>query len=63
MVDFYLSSEAQAIYARSAHGIVVDRLDEKLAPDVEALANVKPLAPEDFTTIQQRLDQAIAIYK
>lgn len=63
LVDFYLSEEAQAVYAKSAHGIVVEKLEERLTPDVAALANVKPLVPEDFTTIQQRLDQAKAIYK
>ena len=63
LVDFYLSEEAQAVYAKSAHGIVVEKLDEKLPPEVEALARVKPLVPEDFTKIQERLDQAKAIYK
>ncbi len=63
LVDFYLSEEAQAVYAKSAHGIVVEKLEEKLAPEVEALARVKPLVPEDFTKIQERLDQAKAIYK
>lgn len=63
LVDFYLSDEAQTIYAKSAHGYVVESISEKLTPEVEALANVKPLVAEDFTTIQERLDQAKAIYK
>ena len=63
LVDFYLSEEAQAVYAKSAHGIVVENLEENLAPEVEALSRVKPLVAEDFTKIQERLDQAKAIYK
>ena len=63
LVDFYLSDEVQTIYAKSAHGIMVDKITEQLAPEIEALANVKPLAAEDFSTIQERLDQAKAIYK
>ncbi len=63
LVNFYLSDEAQTIYAKSAHGYVVDKITENLAPDIEALASVKPLVPEDFTKIQVRLDQAKAIYK
>ena len=63
LVDFYLSDEVQTIYAKSAHGIMVDKIAEKLAPEIEALANVKPLVAEDFSTIQERLDQAQAIYK
>jgi len=36
-IDFYLSEEAQAVYAESAHGIVVEKREEKLAPEVEAI--------------------------
>jgi iron(III) transport system substrate-binding protein len=45
LLDFYLSEEGQAIYAREAHGIVVKELAEKLPPEVEALARVKLMVP------------------
>ena len=63
LADFYLSDEAQTIYAKTGHGIMRDAIAAKLSPDIELLANVKPLAVEDFSTIQERLDQAKAIYK
>ena len=63
MTDFYLSEEAQAIYAQSGHGIAVDHLDAKLPPETEALANVKPLVTEDFSRIDEMYAKAREIYK
>lgn len=63
LANFYLSDEAQAIYAKSGDGIVVSNLKEKLPPDLEALANVKPLAPEDFSRIDEFYKYAREIYK
>jgi len=63
MADFYLSDEAQLIYAKSAHGIVVKSLSEKLPPDIEKLANVTPLVDEDFTRINKMFSEAKDIYK
>ncbi len=63
LADFYLSDEAQSIYAKEAHGIVVDHLDEKMPPDIEAIMNAKPLAGEDFKRIDEMYDLAKQIYK
>lgn len=63
MANFYLSDEAQLIYAKSSHGVVVNTLSEKLAPDIEALANVTPLVDEDFTRINAMFALAKEIYK
>jgi iron(III) transport system substrate-binding protein len=63
LANFYFSDIAQAVYANDGHGIVISDLKEKLNPEAEALANVKPLVPEDFTRIQQMFDHAKAIYK
>ena len=63
LADFYLSDEVQTIYAKEAHGIVVDRLDEKVSPDIEALMNAKPLAGEDFKRIDEMYDLAKQVYK
>ena len=63
LADFYLSDEAQSIYAREAHGIVVENLAEKMPPDIEAIMNAKPLAGEDFKRIDEMYDLAKQIYK
>ncbi len=63
LADFYLSDEVQAIYANSAHGIVVEKLDARLPPEVAALANVTPLVAEDFSTMDERYAQAKEIYR
>jgi iron(III) transport system substrate-binding protein len=63
MADFYLSDEVQSIYARTAHGITVEKLDKPLPPEMEKLTNVTPLVPEDFSTIDERFKQAKEIYK
>ncbi len=63
LADFYLSDEVQAIYAKEAHGIVVDHLDEKVSPDIEALMNAKPLTGEDFKRIDEMYDLAKQVYK
>lgn len=63
LADFYLSDEVQAIYAKSGDGIVVKNLAEKLPPDIEALANVKPLTGEDFSRIDEFYKYAREIYK
>jgi iron(III) transport system substrate-binding protein len=63
MANFYLSGEAQAVYARSGHGITVMNLAEKLPPEIEKLANVPPLVDEDFTRIDEMFANAREIYK
>jgi iron(III) transport system substrate-binding protein len=60
--NFYFSDTAQAVYANDGHGIVISDLKEKLNPEAAALANVKPLVPEDLTRIQVMLDRAKEIY-
>ncbi len=60
--DFYLSDEAQEIYADTGHGIVISDLKAKLAPEVALLADVKPLVAEDFTRIDPYLQLAKEIY-
>jgi iron(III) transport system substrate-binding protein len=61
--NFYLSDEAQTIYAKTGHGIVVEKLNETLSPELDALANVKPLVAEDFTRINEMFALAKQIYK
>jgi iron(III) transport system substrate-binding protein len=63
LANFYLGEEAQAIYAKTGHGIVIKNLKEKLSPEMEALAHVKPLVAEDFTRIDQHFKNAKEIYK
>ena len=63
LADFYLSDEVQAIYAKEGHGIVVARLDEKLPAEIEAMIDVKPLAPENFAKIDEMYARAKEIYK
>jgi iron(III) transport system substrate-binding protein len=63
MADFYLSDEAQGIYARSGHGITIADLREQLPPDIAKLANVPPLVEEDFTRIDEMFAHAREIYK
>jgi len=62
MANFYLSEEVQAIYAKTAHGIVVDQLEEKLPANIEALAKVKPLVAENFPFLEPATEMAIKIY-
>lgn len=63
--DFYFSDEVQTIYANTAHGIVVKTLNQKLTPDVEALANAKLLGPQDNDPkhIDEMYTNAKEIYK
>ncbi len=63
MTNFYFSDEAQAVYARDGHGIVIKDLKADLPDEARALSNVKPLVDEDFTRIQEMYDHAKAIYK
>jgi iron(III) transport system substrate-binding protein len=63
MADFYLSDEAQGIYARSGHGITIADLHEQLPPEVAKLANVAPLVDEDFSRIDEMFAHAREIYK
>jgi iron(III) transport system substrate-binding protein len=59
--DFYLSNEVQTIYANASHGIVVKTLNQKLPPDVEALANAKLLGPQDNDP--KHIDEMYALAK
>ncbi|MDB5569283.1 MAG: Iron(III) transport system substrate-binding protein [Hyphomicrobiales bacterium] len=63
MLNFYFSDEAQAVYARDGHGIVIKDLKADLPEEARALSNVKPLVDEDFTRIQEMYDRAKEIYK
>jgi iron(III) transport system substrate-binding protein len=63
LADFYLSDEVQAIYAKEAHGIVVDNISEKVSPEIEAVMNAKQLTGEDFKRIDEMYDLAKQIYK
>jgi iron(III) transport system substrate-binding protein len=62
LCDFYLSDEAQAIYANSGHGIVIRDLATPISSEMAPLANVKPLVAEDFTRIEEYLVLAKQIY-
>ncbi len=62
LADFYLSDEVQEIYARTAHGTVVDVKVSDPPPEIAKLANVKPLMPEDNTRIDEYLALAKEIY-
>ena len=63
LANFYLSDEVQAIYAREAHGIVVENIAENLSPEIEAVMNAKPLTGEDFKRIDEMYNLAKQIYK
>lgn len=63
LADFYLSDEVQAIYAKEAHGIVVDGVQEKMSPEILELMNAKPLVKENFPAIDAMYDLAKQIYK
>ena len=63
LADFYLSDEAQTIYAREAHGIVVDGVQEKFSPEVQTMMNAKGLAKENFPAIDAMYDLAKQIFK
>ncbi len=63
LADFYLSDEAQGVYANSGHGVVIGDMKTPIAPDMQPLANVKPLVDEDFSRIEPYLALAKEIYK
>jgi iron(III) transport system substrate-binding protein len=63
LADFYLSDEAQGVYANTGHGIVIADMKTPIVPDMQPLANVKPLVDEDFTRIDRYLALAKEIYK
>jgi iron(III) transport system substrate-binding protein len=63
LADFYLSDEVQTIYAKEAHGIVVDKISAEVSPETEQLMNAKPLVAENFKAIDAMYDLAKQIYK
>ena len=64
LADFYLSDEAQGVYANSGHGIVIRDLKTPLTAEMQALStSVQPLVEEDFTRIESYLALAKEIYK
>jgi len=60
--NFYLSDEAQAIYANSGGGVVVNTLSGKLSPEVDAVANAKLLVAEDYTRYEMMFEEAKRMY-
>jgi iron(III) transport system substrate-binding protein len=64
LMEFYLSDEVQTIYAREAHGIVVDGVLDKMPAEIRELASVKLLSGND---VPERMDEMFAkakeIYK
>ncbi len=63
LADFYLSDEVQTIYAREAHGIVVEKISAEVSAEVGQLMNAKPLVKENFPAIDAMYDLAKRIYK
>ena len=64
LIDFYLSDEVQAIYAREAHGIMVDGVLDKMPPDIRDLAGVKLFGTNDTPDRQDEMfARAREIYK
>jgi iron(III) transport system substrate-binding protein len=63
LANFYLSDEVQTIYAKEAHGIVVDGVEEKLSPEIQTLMNAKPMVAENFPAIDAMYDLAKKIFK
>jgi iron(III) transport system substrate-binding protein len=64
LANFYLSDEVQTIYAREAHGIMLDALSEPLPPDIAPLVmDIRPLTPENLREIPSMFDVAKAIYR
>jgi iron(III) transport system substrate-binding protein len=64
LMEFYLSDEVQTIYARDAHGIVVDGALDNMPAEIRELANAKLLSGND---VPERMDEMFAkakeIYK
>jgi iron(III) transport system substrate-binding protein len=61
--NFYLSDEAQAIYAENGLGVVIDDLKAKISPQMAPFASPKPLVEEDGTRYDAYLALAKEIYK
>ncbi|HEY4775026.1 MAG TPA: substrate-binding domain-containing protein [Xanthobacteraceae bacterium] len=62
-IDFLQSCEAQEIYAREGHGVVLDGVTETLPPDTRRMSEVKLLGTADPDRQNQMLDIAKRIYK
>ena len=58
-MDYFLSEEAQLVYANTGNGIVTKGVVEKTAEDMRALAGAKLLG----TTEAARQDQMLALAK
>lgn len=63
LIDFYLSPEAQVIYANAGMGSVINGVAEKITGDAKALAGMKFLGTNNPDTLNQQLDSAKALYK
>ena len=63
MIDFYLSEQAQLIYANAGMGAVVNGVSDKVTGDAKSLGIKKYLGTNNPDTINQQMDSAKAIYK
>lgn len=63
LIDFYLSEQAQLIYANAGMGSVANGVSDKITGDAKALAGLKFLGTNDPDKLNKQLDSAKAIYK
>jgi len=62
-IDFLQSPEAQMIYAKEGHGVVIDGITETLPPEVRRISEVKLLGTTDPDRQNQMIEIAKRIYK
>jgi iron(III) transport system substrate-binding protein len=63
LIEYYLSPEAQLVYANAGLIPVIKGVAEKADPDLRALAGAKLLGTSDPNTQDAMLDLAKQIYK
>jgi iron(III) transport system substrate-binding protein len=63
LMDFFVSDEGQTIYAKEAHGVVIDGIADKMPQDIQAMTNVKLLGTNDPARADEMYGLAREIYK
>jgi iron(III) transport system substrate-binding protein len=63
LMDYFLSEEAQLVYANTGHGVTVRGVVEKATEDMRALAGAKLLGTTDYRRQNDMLALAKEIYK
>ena len=63
LMDFFLSEEAQLVYANTGHGVTVKGIVEKATEEMRKLAGAKLLGTTDYRRQNDMLALAKEIYK